>query len=66
MGHNRTMRSIVAGAAAIQLILLVLLVPQFAATGAAFAYLVSMSGMYLVSSLMARKELGRLKSGGAP
>jgi len=64
MGHNRTMRRIVAGAAAIQLILLVLLVPRFAATGAAFAYLVSMSGMYLVSSRMAHRELANLRSEG--
>ncbi len=64
MGRNRTMRRIVAGAAAMQLILLVLLVPQFAATGAAFAYLVSMSGMYLVSSLMAHRELANLRSDG--
>jgi len=63
-GHNRTMRRIVAGTAAIQLILLVLLVPRFAATGAAFAYLLSMSGMYLVSSLMAHRELANLSSDG--
>jgi O-antigen/teichoic acid export membrane protein len=64
MGHNRTMRRIVAGAAATQLILLVLLVPNFAATGAAFAYLLSMSGMYAVSSLMAHRDLANLKSDG--
>ncbi len=63
-GRNRTMRRIIAGAAAIQIILLVILVPQFAATGAAFAYLISMSGMYLVSSRMAHRELVMLKSGG--
>jgi len=62
MGHNRTMRRIVAGAAALQLILLVLLVPRFAATGAACAYLVSMSGMFLVCSRMAHRELVRLRS----
>ncbi len=65
-GHNRTMRRIVVGAAAIQLILLVLLVPHFAATGAALAYLVSMSGMYLVSSWTAHRELVMLKSSGNP
>ena len=64
MGHNRTMRRIVASAAAIQLILLVLLVPHFAATGAAIAYLVSMSGMYAVSSQMAHRELANLRSDG--
>ncbi len=40
--HNRTMLRTVVGAAAIQVILLVLLVPHYAATGAAFAYAVSM------------------------
>ncbi len=66
MGHNRTTRNMVVGAAIVQIILLIVLVPPFAATGAAVAYAVSMSGMYLVSSLIARKELARLKSGGAP
>jgi O-antigen/teichoic acid export membrane protein len=66
MGHNRTTRNMVVGAAIVQIILLIVLVPPFAATGAAIAYAVSMSGMYLVSSLIARKELARLKSGGAP
>ncbi len=64
MGHNRTMRRIVAGAAAIQLILLVLLVPSFAATGAAFAYTVSMCGMYLVFTRIAHRELVMLRSSG--
>jgi len=62
MGHNRTMRSIVVGAAAVQIVLLIVLVPRFAATGAAIAYAVSMSGMYLVSSRMAHRELVDLKA----
>jgi len=66
MGHNRTTRNIVVVAAAVQILLLIVLVPPFAATGAAIAYAVSMPGMYLVSSLIARKELATLKSGGAP
>ena len=59
------MLRIVVGAAAIQVTLLVLLVPRFAATGAAFAYAVSMCGMYLVFSQMAYRELVKLRSGGA-
>ncbi len=65
MGRNRATRRIVVGAAAVQVVLLFVLVPDFAATGAAFAYLVSMSGMYLVSSWMAHRELVVLRSSGA-
>ena len=54
----------VVGAAVIQVSLLVLLVPHFAATGAAFAYAVSMCGMYLVLSRMAHRELVMLRSSG--
>jgi O-antigen/teichoic acid export membrane protein len=54
----------VVGAAAIQVILLVLLVPHFAATGAAFAYAVSMSGMYLIFTRIAYRELVMLGSSG--
>jgi O-antigen/teichoic acid export membrane protein len=54
----------VIGAAAIQVILLILLVPHYAATGAAFAYAVSMCGMYLVFTRMAHRELAMLRSGG--
>jgi O-antigen/teichoic acid export membrane protein len=64
MGHNRSMQRIVVGAAAVQVILLALLVPSFAATGAALAYTISMCGMYLAFSLMAHRELVVLKSGG--
>ncbi len=65
-GRNRTMRRIVIGAALIQVILLVLLVPRFAATGAAVAYTISMCGIYLVSAGMAHRELVMLKSSGNP
>jgi O-antigen/teichoic acid export membrane protein len=62
MGHNRTIRRTMLGAAAMQVILLVLLVPEFAATGAAVAYTISMCGMYLVFTWMAHRELAILKS----
>jgi O-antigen/teichoic acid export membrane protein len=62
MGHNRTVQRTVVSAAAIQVILLVLLVPDFAATGAAIAYTVSMSGMYMVFSRVAYQELVILTS----
>jgi O-antigen/teichoic acid export membrane protein len=62
MGHNRTTRNMVVGAAAVQIVLLIMLVPPFAATGAAIAYAVSMSGMYIVSSWLARRELVVLQS----
>jgi O-antigen/teichoic acid export membrane protein len=65
MGRHRTTRNMVVGAAVVQIVLLILLIPRFAATGAAIAYAVSMSGMYIVSSWIARNELARLKSGGA-
>jgi hypothetical protein len=55
----------VIGAAVVQIILLIILAPPFAATGAAIAYAVSMSGMHIVSSWIARNELASLKSGGA-
>ena len=62
-GNNRAMLRIVVGAALLQVILLVILVPRFAATGAALAYALSMSGMYLVFSRMAYRELVMLQSG---
>ena len=64
MGRNRTVRRTVVGAAAIQVILLFLLVPHFAATGAAFAYAVSMGGMYVVFARMAHRELVMLRFSG--
>ena len=65
MGHNRSMQRIVVGAAAVQVFLLALLAPGYAATGTALAYPISMCGMYLAFSLMARRELVILRSGGA-
>jgi O-antigen/teichoic acid export membrane protein len=62
MGHNRTILKTMAGAAAIQVLLLVLLVPRFAATGGAFAYAVSMGGMQLVFARKAHRELVQLKA----
>ena len=58
------MLRVMVGAAALQLILLVLLAPRFAAGGAAFAYTISMCGMYLVFARMAHRELVMLKSSG--
>jgi O-antigen/teichoic acid export membrane protein len=63
--RNRSMLRIVIGAALSQVILLVIFVPRFAATGAAFAYAVSMCGMYLASTWMVRRELAKLRPGGA-
>lgn len=62
MGHNRAMQKIVVSAAAVQVILLVLLVPGYASTGAALAYTLSMCGMYLTFALMAHRELITLRS----
>jgi O-antigen/teichoic acid export membrane protein len=62
MGHNRTILKTMTGTAAIQVLLLVLLVPRFAATGGALAYTVSMCGMFLIFARMAHRELVRLKA----
>ena len=62
MDRRRTTRNMVVGAAIVQIVLLIILVPRFAATGAAIAYAVSMSGMYIVSSWLARRELVALQS----
>ena len=59
------MQRAVVSAAVIQAILLVLLVPGYAATGAALACTISMSRMHLAFSLMAHRELVSLRSGGA-
>jgi O-antigen/teichoic acid export membrane protein len=64
MGHNRAMLRTFVGAAVIQIIMLILLVPQFAATGAALAYAVSMAGMYLIFARIAHRELVMLRSSG--
>jgi O-antigen/teichoic acid export membrane protein len=62
MGHNRTILKTMTGAAAIQVLLLVLLVPRFAATGGAVAYAASMGGMQLVFAWIAHRELVQLKA----
>lgn len=62
MGHNRAMLRTVVGATVIQIIMLVLLVPHLAATGAALAYAVSMAGMYLIFAGIAHRELVVLSS----
>ena len=54
----------IVSAAAVQAILLVLLVPNYAASGAALAYTISMCGMYLVFTLTVHRELVMLKSSG--
>ncbi len=66
VGHNRFTLGVVAVAAAIQILLLALLVPHFAATGAALAYAVSMCGMYLVFAGMAYREVVLLRADGKP
>jgi O-antigen/teichoic acid export membrane protein len=60
--HNRATLRAVAVAAATQVVLLALLVPRFAAMGAAIAYTVSMCGMYGTLARMAHRELVRLKA----
>jgi len=66
VGHNRFTLGIVVGTAAIQVFLLALLVPRFAASGAALAYAVSTCGMYLVFARMAHSELVLLRDNGEP
>jgi len=66
VGHNRFTLAVVAVAAAIQVLLLALLVPRLAASGAALAYAVSMCGMYLVFAGMAHREVVLLRAGGKP
>lgn len=66
VGHNRFTLGAVAVAAAIQVLLLALLVPRFAAAGAALAYAVTMCGMYLVFAWMGHRELVLLRAGGKP
>jgi O-antigen/teichoic acid export membrane protein len=60
--QNRLIQRTVISAAAIQAALLVLLVPNFAATGTALAYTISVCGMYLVFTLTAHRELVMLRS----
>ncbi|RZT91439.1 lipopolysaccharide biosynthesis protein [Rivibacter subsaxonicus] len=54
--------SIVAGAAALQLVLLLLLVPNHGAAGAAWAYLLSMGSLYGVFAWLARREVLELQA----
>jgi len=58
--RNRTLTKIVAVAATTQAVLLLLLVPRFAATGAAIAYSVSMCMMYLLCAWVAYRGLAGL------
>ena len=60
--RNRLVLGTVAGAAAAQGALLVLLVPRFEATGAAVSYAVAMCGMYTVFSWMAIREVKRMRA----
>jgi O-antigen/teichoic acid export membrane protein len=60
-GHNRATLGTVAGAAVIQIILLLVLVPGFAALGAAIASSVPILGMYLIFAWMAQRELVQLR-----
>lgn len=64
--RNRTTYAGVAIAAATQLVLLVLLVPKFGATGAATAYAVSMCGLYGAFAILAHREVLALKSAALP
>lgn len=61
MRHNRTTLYIVIAAAVVQIILLFLLIPRFAATGAALAYATSVCLMYGTFALMANRELRHLR-----
>lgn len=66
VGHNRATLVTGACAAAVQVLLLVLLVPRFAATGAALAYALSICGMYCIFARMAHRELVLLRSSDKP
>lgn len=59
--HNRATLTTVIGAAIAFAVLLLLFVPRFAATGAAFAYALSICGMYLIFASMAHRELVSLR-----
>ena len=63
MRHNRTILYIVIAAAVVQIILIFLLVPRFATTGAAVAYAISVCLMYGTFALMANRELRNLRDG---
>jgi O-antigen/teichoic acid export membrane protein len=62
--RNRLVLRTASGAAAAQVVLLVLLVPRFGASGAAIAYAACMCGMYGVFWRVAVREVVRLRVGG--
>jgi O-antigen/teichoic acid export membrane protein len=64
--RNQTTYSVVAGAAAGQLVLLIALVPPYGATGAAAAYAVSMCGMYGLFAWRAHREVVALRDASGP
>ena len=55
--RNRLVLGTTAGAAGVQVLLLVWLVPPLGATGAAIAYAVAMGGMFAVFATIAHREL---------
>ncbi|MGI9536003.1 MAG: lipopolysaccharide biosynthesis protein [Desulfocapsaceae bacterium] len=61
MGHNRAIFTTMLGAVVCQIIMLVVLVPRFAATGGAIAYALSMGGMYLMFARMAHNKLVQIQ-----
>lgn len=60
--HNHLTLGILIGTAVLHILLLLLLVPRYQADGAAWAYTVSSCVMYLVFSLLARRELVMLEA----
>jgi O-antigen/teichoic acid export membrane protein len=62
VGHNRSTLVSVACVAVLQIFLLVLFVPRYAATGAAMAYAISICGLYLFYARMANRELLTLRA----
>ena len=64
--QNRVTFVTVGCAAAGQLLLLLLLVPELGANGAAIAYAVCMCGMYGTLALLAHRELKRLRAASEP
>lgn len=62
-GRNRATYVAVACTAALQLALLLLLVPRLGASGAAIAHALSISAMYAALAWMARRELLLLRAG---
>jgi O-antigen/teichoic acid export membrane protein len=59
-GRNDILYRSVASAAAVQLVLLGLLVPPLGATGAALAYLLSLGGLYTAFALLAQRAVARI------